>query len=207
MAKESSSTKHTKDKAASATKASAKNELPTQSNAHEMPNTGKSPSATKSKRSKTAAAPAADPWATPDNNAWRAEDNAPEATKPASKAPSKPASKTASQKAREAPGGWPASASNHDNTGDTEKSDSKKSSSKKSDSKKSNKDEAAAADGDADWNEPAAGVDANWGQPAAGGEETWGQGQQDPTAWQTNPSGGNAAWDGGAKTSGSFNAW
>ncbi|KAG9702597.1 hypothetical protein KCU73_g18275, partial [Aureobasidium melanogenum] len=87
MAKESSSTKHTKDKAGSTTKAFAhqetKNELPTQSNAHEMPTTGKTPSPAKSKRSKTAAAPAIP---------WDAPANPPEATKPASKAHSKPAS-------------------------------------------------------------------------------------------------------------------
>lgn len=193
MAKESSSAKHTKDKATSTTKASAqqeaRSELPTQNNAWEMPTTGKSPSAVKSKHSKKAAVPA-DPWATPDNAAW-----SPEATQPDSKAPSKPASKTTSQKAREAPGGWPASASDHNDA--TKKGSSKHQGvdnvSKKSASKKSNKNADAAVSGET--------AEA---QAAAGGEEPWDQGQQDATAWETGPSGNDAAWGGGAGASGSF---
>ncbi|KAG9869135.1 hypothetical protein KCU86_g2762, partial [Aureobasidium melanogenum] len=179
MARESSSTKHTKDKASSTAKATAhqetKNELPTQSNAHEMPTTGKTPSPAKSKRSKTAAAPVIP---------WDAPANPPEATKPASRVPSKPASKTASQKAREAPGSYPASESSHKTTTVKDASshrNAEKSASKKSTSKRSNKEADAAAGGEADWNKP----------DNAGGEDTWGQ--QDPTAWDNNPA-GNGGW-------------
>ncbi|KAG9846335.1 hypothetical protein KCU98_g6700, partial [Aureobasidium melanogenum] len=183
MARESSSTKHTKDKAGSVAKASAKqetqNELPTQSNAHEMPTTGKTPSPAKSKRSKTATAPAV-PWDT-------TPANPPEATKPASKPPSKPASKTASQKAREAPGSYPVSASSHRNA--------EKSASKKSTSKKSNKDADAAAGGEAGWDQQNTGGDQNWDQ----------QQPQDATAWDTPV--GNDAWGAGAQASGSAVKW
>ncbi|KAH0353046.1 hypothetical protein KCU81_g1749, partial [Aureobasidium melanogenum] len=189
MARENS----TKNKAASVAKASAKqetkNELPTQSNAHEMPTTGKTPSPAKSKRSKPASAPAA-AWDT----TWDTPAPA-EATKPASKVPSKPASKTPSQKAKEAPGSYPESThktpttkepSNHPSANNAEKS-----ASKKSGSKKSNKDADAAAAGNADWNTPAAGADGDWGQQA-----------QDATAWDT-PAAGNDAWGAGAQASGS----
>lgn len=191
IAKESG-TKHTKDKVAStAAQQEIQNELPTQNNAWEMPTTGKSPSAAKSKRSKTATVPAV-PWDTPANP--------PEATKPASKTPSKPASKTTSQKAREAPGGWPTSASNHNTTTKKDPSDhqgadnAEKSASKKSASKKSNKDADAAAGGEADWD-----------KPAAGGQENWETQAQDATAWDTPV--GNDAWGAGAQTSGSAVKW
>ncbi|KAI4738545.1 hypothetical protein E4T50_10987 [Aureobasidium sp. EXF-12298] len=201
MAKESSSTKHTKDKAGSTAKASAhqetKNELPTQSNAHEMPTTGKTPSPAKSKRSKTAAAPAI-----PSD----APANPPEATKPASKAPSKPASKTASQKAREAPGSYPTSEPSHKTPTVKEASshrNAEKSASKKSTPKKSNKEADAAAGGEVDWNKPDAGGEGDWGQQNTGGNQDWDQQpQQDATAWENN-------WDAGAGAgaSGSFKAW
>ncbi|KAG9679122.1 hypothetical protein KCU87_g1075, partial [Aureobasidium melanogenum] len=200
MAKESSSTKHTKDKAGSTAKASAhqetKNELPTQSNAHEMPTTGKTPSPAKSKRSKTAAAPAIP---------WDAPANPPEATKPASKAPSKPAS----QKAREAPGSYPTSESSHKTPTVEEASshrNAEKSASKKSTSKKSNKEADAVAGGEADWNKPDAGADQNWDQQNTGGDQNWDQQAQDATAWDTPPV-GNDAWGAGAQTSGSAVKW
>ncbi|KAH0008907.1 hypothetical protein KCU78_g11008, partial [Aureobasidium melanogenum] len=193
MARESSSTKHTKDKAGSTAKASAhqetKNELPTQSNAHEMPTTGKTPSPAKSKRSKTAAAPAIP---------WDAPANPPEATKPASKAPSKPASKTASQKAREAPGSYPTSESSHKTPTVKDASshrNAEKSASKKSTSKKSNKEADAAAGGEAGWDQQNTGGDQNWDQ----------QPQQDATAWDTPV--GNDAWGAGAQASGSAVKW
>ncbi|KAK6001896.1 hypothetical protein QM012_002386 [Aureobasidium pullulans] len=176
MAKDSGSTKHTK------------HELPTQSNTHEMPTTGKAPSSAKSKHLKTATAPA-DPWGTADNAAWNndTQNNPPEATKAASRAPSKPASKTASQKARETPGGWPDSKSNHDNT--TKKSasgnDAGKRASKKSGSKKSNKDADATAGGENDWNKQNTGRDNAWNNA------------QDATACDNNPV-GNGDWDTGA---------
>ncbi|KAG9548570.1 hypothetical protein KCU79_g14847, partial [Aureobasidium melanogenum] len=203
MAKESSSTKHTKDKAGSTAKASAhqetKNELPTQSNAHEMPTTGKTPSPAKSKRSKTAAAPAIP---------WDAPANPPEATKPASKAHSKPASKTASQKAREAPGSYPTSESSHKTPTVKEASshhNTEKSASKKSTSKKSNKEADAVAGGEADWNKPDAGGEGDWEQQNTGGNQDWDQQpQQDATAWENNWDAGAGA---GAGASGSFNAW
>ncbi|KAH0362824.1 hypothetical protein KCU65_g7795, partial [Aureobasidium melanogenum] len=202
MAKESS-TKHTKDKAGSVTKASAKhetkNELPTQSNTHEMPATGKTPSPAKSKRSKPASAPAA-AW----DNTWDTPAPA-EAIKPASKAPSKPASKTASQKAKEAPGSYPTSESSHKTPTIKEASNhpsannAEKTASKKSGSKKSNKeaDAAAAAAAAGDWNTPAADAGGDWGQQA-----------QDATAWENNPAGNDNSWDAGAgagaEASGSF---
>lgn len=194
MARESSSTKYTKDKAFSATKASAKhetkNEFPTQSNTHELPTAGKTPSPAKSKHSKTASAPAVP---------WNTAADPPEATKPASKTPSKPASKTASQKAKEAPGSYPASESSHHTTtikgasSHHSANNAEESASKKSASKKSNKDADAAAGGEA--------AEA---QAAAGGQENWDTQAQDATAWQNGPTGDDAAWGGAAGASGSF---
>jgi hypothetical protein len=186
MATESSSTKHSKEKAPSAAKEVQVEAL----------TNSKTPSVTKFKVSKAAAAPTptwdapavTGDWANPPAPNW----DDPVDPKPASKTPSKAASKTpskvasqtASQKANQAPGSWPAAASSHHTASNAAAaaasshhtaSNAGKSATKKSASKKSNKEEAAAADA------------------AAGAQQNWDQPQQGNAAWDIAPA-GDAAW-------------
>ncbi|KAI4755911.1 hypothetical protein E4T52_11958 [Aureobasidium sp. EXF-3400] len=198
MAKESSSTKYSKEKAPSAAK-EAQVEALTNS---------KTPSVAKSKASKAAAAPAqtwdapavVGDWANPPAPNWdNTVDPKPASKTPskaASKTPSKAASQTASQKANQAPGSYPTSESSHHTASNAAAaaasshhtaSNAAKSATKKSASKKSNKDDAVAADA-------AAGAE----QPTAdGGGAEWNQTQQDNNIWNAAPA-GNDAWGGGA---------
>jgi len=187
MAKESRSSKHSKEKTPSATKEAQ----------DEVPATSKTPSVTKSKPSKTTTAPI--PWDTVPTPTW--EEPTTQDTKPASNTPSKiaakSASKTASQKEKQAPGAYPASASSHHTASNAAAAASNHpttvKSGSKSGSKKSNKEDAAAGAED-----PAA--------AAATGD--WNQAQPENAAWETAPAAAGG-WDGGtaAAPAAGFNAW
>jgi hypothetical protein len=178
-----SETKHSKEKAPSATK------VPQELHAN-----SKTPSVTKSK--KAAIAPAQD-WSTPDNtgdwaNPPTQDWNNPADPKPASKTPSKAASKTPSkvpsktpsQKTKQAPGSYPASASSHHTASEAAAAaaDDAKSTSKKSALKKSKKEEPVAA-------EATVGAQPDWDQPQQ--DNTWDATPAAAGDWDTTRAAGN----------------
>ncbi|KAI5255713.1 hypothetical protein E4T42_01848 [Aureobasidium subglaciale] len=194
MADKEKSIKAANDKAASAAKApthkSASAQLPTKDNAWEKP-ADKTPTKSKSKAKTATALVSADWAAVPPANDWptvpapagdwaTVPDPVKTSSKSAKKSTSKAPSKTPSQKTKDAPGAFPdgdergksavggATESSHHTVSEAAKT--AKSVSKKS----SKKEDPAATDGQANWDQV----------PAAGG-----------ATWDTAPAAGGASWD------------